>query len=281
LSPANAGNNGLTKAPIPDFANEDSALQLKIVAVSQGFGAKNVTDNSIRHPKIDRFSLWPFLFLLSLSVLVSLLALFRGGLIEPLKGFLIIVFFAFLLIATLSAAFRARWRRLISVVLGGSAAIGAFYLASFLSYVLEPPIFHYKLSGPDWARIPEGYSGVTPEKIVTELNIPKEYLARYNGSPSQPQSNISINVFYPSMKGAVRGGSPEPLIGAIIGAGREDHFRKGVRSFIRDGVAHDPSLDVNSLCGYVAVFTPVTQATSCSLPATQQTRPSQLFALRR
>jgi hypothetical protein len=257
LSPANAGNNGLTKTPILDFADEDSALQLQIVTVSQGFGAKNVTDTSIRHANNDAFTWRPLVFLLSLSVLLSMLLMFLGGgLIQLTTGLLVIVFLAYLLIATLSAAFHARWRHLISIVLGASAAIGAFYLASLLSYALEPPIFHYKLSGPDWARIPEGYSGVTPEKIVAELNIPKEYLTRYNKSPSQPQSNISINVFYPSMKGAVRGGSPEPLIGAIIGAAREDHFRKGVRSFIRDGVAHDPSLDVNGLCGYVDLIHP-------------------------
>jgi hypothetical protein len=136
-----------------------------------------VSDNSYHHAGSDAFTLRPFLFLLSLSTLLALLWLFfLGGLIEVLEGSLLLVFFAFTVIVGLSAAFRCRWRRLISIILGASAAVGAFYLAAFLAYALAPPIFHYNLSGPDWAKIPEGYSGVTPEKIVAELNVPKEYL---------------------------------------------------------------------------------------------------------
>jgi hypothetical protein len=46
--------------------------------------------------------------------------------------------------------------------------------------------------------------------------------------------------------------SPQTRIGGIITGGREDFLRKGVHSIIfRDGVTHDPSLDVNGLCGYV------------------------------
>lgn len=212
-----------------------------------------MTDTSIRYANNDAFTLRPFLFLLSLSGLWSILWVFlRGGFIELLEGFLVLVFFAFLLIATLSAAFRRRWRRLISIVLGAVPAIGVCYVAAFLAYALAPSIFHYKLTGPDWERIPKGYFGVLPEKAVAELNVPKQYLDRINGPTSQPQSAISIAILYPSMNSAVGAESSENAIGIIITASREDDSRKGVKQLIHeDGRTRDAQSDVGPLCALV------------------------------
>jgi len=114
---------------------------------------------------------------------------------------------------------------------------------------LRSELMHFSLLGPDWAKIPQGYSGVTPETVIAELNIPAEYVVRRK-QPAQT-TNVSIAFLYPSMKGAAYE-SPQTRIGGIITSGREDFFRKGVHSIIfRDGVTHDPSLDGNELCGYV------------------------------
>jgi hypothetical protein len=124
----------------------------------------------------------------------------------------------------------------------------------------QPEIVHFSLLGADWAKIPEGYSGVAPETVIAELNLPKEYVVRRNwfrnlfglGPLDRRTTNVPIAFFYPSMRGAAYDRSLETRIGAIIDGGREDHFRKGVHSIIfRDGVMRDPSLDVNGLCGYV------------------------------
>jgi hypothetical protein len=80
-----------------------------------------VSDNSYQHAGSDAFTLRPFLFLLSLSTLLALLwVFFSGGLIEVIEGSLLLVFFAFTVIVGLSAAFRWRWRRPISIILGAS-----------------------------------------------------------------------------------------------------------------------------------------------------------------
>jgi hypothetical protein len=108
------------------------------------------------------------------------------------------------------------------------------------------------LSGPDWAKIPEGYSGVTPEKIVAELNVPKEYLERFNGTTSQPQSAISIAVLYPNMNSGVGAGSSQARICIIITANREDDARKGVQFLTHEeGRIRDAQSDVGSLCAFV------------------------------
>ena len=41
-----------------------------------------------------------------------------------------------------------------------------------------PPteIIRFDLLGPDWDKVPNDDYGVMPEKVVTELDIPKEYL---------------------------------------------------------------------------------------------------------
>ncbi len=119
----------------------------------------------------------------------------------------------------------------------------------------HPIIRHFNLLGPDWARIPKGYSGLTPMKVVAELNIPEQYVVlggALRGPLTENESSIPIVVFYPSMKGASRRNSSEARINVIISAGTEEGFRNGARSLIFvDGRTRDPSLDVNGLCGYV------------------------------
>jgi hypothetical protein len=126
----------------------------------------------------------------------------------------------------------------------------------------QPEIMHFNLLGPDWARIPEGYSGVTPEKITAGLNIPNEYIMlhnpfRTNGPLTQNESSIPLGVFYPSMKGAFGYGaaeapSSESRIYAVLHASREEESRKGVRSLLSGvGTRRSSQLDVDRLCGYV------------------------------
>lgn len=121
---------------------------------------------------------------------------------------------------------------------------------------------HFNLLGPDWARIPEGYSGVTPEKIIAELNIPKEYVVlhnpfRTNGPLTQNEGSIPLAVFYPSMKGAAEYGAAdgpfsETQIYLALDAGREEASRKGVRFLLsHEGMKRNSELDVGGLCGYV------------------------------
>jgi hypothetical protein len=114
----------------------------------------------------------------------------------------------------------------------------------------DSKIVHFNLRGPDWSRIPEGYVGIAPTRIVAQLAIPKEYLAPWT-SRAEVVSDVSIAIFYPSMQSAVDSHS-ERRIGVIINAGKEDKARKGVRlSVFGSGQTHDPKLDVNGLCAYV------------------------------
>jgi hypothetical protein len=110
---------------------------------------------------------------------------------------------------------------------------------------------HFKLLGPDWARIPEGYFGVVPEIVVTELTVPREYLAR-RGPQQESQSNVAIEVFFPSMSGAAGAQSSEAKINLIIHAAREDGVPTGIQRAYSDGVRQrEPSLDKGDLCAYV------------------------------
>jgi hypothetical protein len=116
----------------------------------------------------------------------------------------------------------------------------------------QPEIVHFNLSGPDWERIPEGYSGLAPMKLVAELNIPKQYVDAFQPL-AQDVTNVALTVLYPSMRGVPSSGeSSESQIGIIISAGKEETFRKGTRLIIfSDGLVRNPSLDVSGLCGYV------------------------------
>lgn len=119
---------------------------------------------------------------------------------------------------------------------------------------------HLELLGPDQDRIPEGYVGVVPEKVVAELNIPKEYL-RLEGSRAGPfvvpplttqTSNVPIEVFYPSMRGATEREVSEIRIRGIIKWADESRMRNGVRStYLRDGVTRESDLDVSDVCGFI------------------------------
>lgn len=114
----------------------------------------------------------------------------------------------------------------------------------------QPAIMHFNLLGPDWARIPEGYSGLTPMKVVAELNIPEEYVTQYRPL-TENESSIPIVVAYPSMKGATKAPFSEPHIYVGIDAHREDKSRKGVRFLFEEAMKHNLQLDVDGLCGYV------------------------------
>lgn len=122
----------------------------------------------------------------------------------------------------------------------------------------SPPdsqIMHFNLLGPDWAKIPESYSGISPMRVVAELNIPKEYVFRNSlRKPlTENESSIPIVVLYPSMKGgADEGRSSAARIYAVIDAGEENRSRKGVQSLLgRPGMKVDPRLNIDGLCGYI------------------------------
>jgi hypothetical protein len=115
----------------------------------------------------------------------------------------------------------------------------------------QPAILHFNLLGPDWARIPEGYSGLTPTKVVAELNIPQEYVSQYRPLTAN-ESSIPIDISYPAMTGTAEAQSSGAHLYAVIHAGREDHSRKGVKMLLlHDGTKRDVQLDVDGLCGYV------------------------------
>jgi hypothetical protein len=130
-------------------------------------------------------------------------------------------------------------------------------------------IVHFNLLGPDWAKVPKDYHGVLPEKVVAELDIPKEYVAQSNkllgDRPSEKTvEDIPIAFSYPSMAGAIdeqnfpAGENFATRIDAIIRPGSEENFRKGTHSIIfGNGNTREPSLDVNGLCGYVDRLHPV------------------------
>jgi hypothetical protein len=110
---------------------------------------------------------------------------------------------------------------------------------------------HFKLLGPDWARIPEGYSGLTPTKIIAQLKIPKEYLNRQTTS-GLTLSSISLAIAYPSMEGAAGAPSSDATVFAAIGAGEAALHRKGGKFFLSTGAwKREPTLDAGGLCGYV------------------------------
>jgi hypothetical protein len=91
----------------------------------------------------------------------------------------------------------------------------------------DSKIVHFNLRGPDWSRIPEGYTGITPTRIVAQLAIPKEYITPWT-SRAEVTGSISIAIFYPGMQSAVDLHS-EKRIDVTINAGKEDKARKGVR----------------------------------------------------
>jgi hypothetical protein len=114
----------------------------------------------------------------------------------------------------------------------------------------DSKIVHFNLRGPDWSRIPEGYAGIAPTRIVAQLAIPKKYIAPWT-SRAEVVDNVSIAIFFPSMQSAVDSHS-ERRIDVTINAGKEDKARKGVRFFVYGhGQTRDPKLDVDGLCGYV------------------------------
>ena len=123
----------------------------------------------------------------------------------------------------------------------------------------QSEIRHFRLLGPDWARIPKGYFGVTPEKVVAELNIPQEYLTPpsfFGPKPPTITESIPIEVLFPSMTGAAGIAASDPRRYAVIGgpldAATEAGHRKGVRTIVlSSGRVRNPKLDVDGLCGYV------------------------------
>lgn len=123
----------------------------------------------------------------------------------------------------------------------------------------ESQLMHFNLLGPDWAKVPEGYSGILPEKVVAEFDIPKEYFANLKLFGFDPiektiEGGISITFSYPSMKGATEAPGAATRIEATITAGRsEESFRKSVHDFIfaPGRTTREPNLDVGGLCGYV------------------------------
>lgn len=119
-------------------------------------------------------------------------------------------------------------------------------------------VVHFNLLGTDWARIPEGHSGIAPMKVVAELNIPKEYLMR-NSPPfllaprTENESSIPLVFLFPSLKAGEEGMSPGTRVYAIIdGSSRDERSRRGVMLLLsRLGMERAPRLDVDGLCGYV------------------------------
>jgi hypothetical protein len=121
----------------------------------------------------------------------------------------------------------------------------------------QTDVVHFNLLGPDWAKVPKGYSGILPEKVVAGLNIPKEYVTHNTNllggqSSAKAVEDIPIAFSYPSMTGAAEDQTFATRIDAIIRLGREKYFREGTHSIIfGNGNTREPSLDVNGLCGYV------------------------------
>lgn len=148
-------------------------------------------------------------------------------------------------------------RRLLIAAIAGACISWAAYAESGASVTADSQqrTVHFNLLGPDWARIPEGHAGVTPMKVVAELNIPRDYLTPPNPFRPKPlmqdESSIPVDVLYPSMKGAAEAQSSESKIGLIIHAAREDALPKGIQAFYSDaGRIRDSRLDNNGLCGY-------------------------------
>jgi hypothetical protein len=137
----------------------------------------------------------------------------------------------------------------------------------------QADIVHFNLLGPDWTKVPKDYHGVLPEKVVAELNIPREYVthrtklfAKLFGDrpPATTVEDIPIAFSYPGMAGAAdeqsfaAGQNFAARIDAIIRPGSEENFRKGTHTIIfGNGKTREPSLDVNGLCGYVDRVHPV------------------------
>lgn len=133
----------------------------------------------------------------------------------------------------------------------------------------QTDLVHFNLLGPDWAKVPKDYHGVLPEKVVAELNIPGEYVARntrlFGYRPSEKTvEDIPIAFSYPSMAGAAdeqnfsTGENFAARIDAIIRPGSEENFRKGTHSIIfGSGKTREPSLDIGGLCGFVDRVHPV------------------------
>jgi hypothetical protein len=138
----------------------------------------------------------------------------------------------------------------------------------------QADIVHFNLLGADWAKVPKDYHGVLPEKVVAELDIPKEYVTHrtklfaklFGDQPSaKTVEDIPIAFSYPGMTGAANeqsiaaaGENFAARIDAIIRPGSQENFRKGTHSIIfGNGKTREPSLDVNGLCGYADRVHPV------------------------
>jgi hypothetical protein len=123
----------------------------------------------------------------------------------------------------------------------------------------QTDIVHFNLLGPDWAKVPEDYHGVLPEKVVAELNIPKEYVTHrtklfaklFGDQPSaKTVEDIPIAFSYPSMTGAADEHSFATAqnfaarIDTIIRPGSAANFRKGTHAIIfGNGKTREPRLD--------------------------------------
>jgi hypothetical protein len=141
---------------------------------------------------------------------------------------------------------------------GFERAIEPEGLCAFRAPDAQTDVVRFNLLGPDWTKIPKGYFGVLPEKVVAELNIQKEYLTGRthvlgDHSSADTVEEIPIALSYPRMTGAVDDQNYATRVDAIITFGTEENFRKGTTHSIifGSGNIREPNLDVNGLCGYV------------------------------